>query len=73
MNVFDGATTILGILVGAYVAGVTNQFQVIGSSLGATIAMGLSGFAGAYMTEEAERTNLRLEHVKIYIKLNVLL
>jgi len=56
MNTFDGATTILGIVVGAYVAGITNEFWVIWSGLGATLAMGLSGFAGAYMTEEAERT-----------------
>jgi len=56
MNAFDGATTILGIVIGAYVAEITNQFWVIWSGLGATIAMGLSGFAGAYMTEEAERT-----------------
>jgi len=56
MNAFDGATTILGIVIGAYVAEITNQFWVIWSGLGATIAMGMSGFAGAYMTEEAERT-----------------
>jgi len=56
MNAFDGATTILGIVIGAYVAEITNQFWIIWSGLGATIAMGLSGFAGAYMTEEAERT-----------------
>jgi len=54
MNAFDGATTILGIVVGAYVAGITNEFWVIWSGLGATLAMGLSGFAGAYMTENAE-------------------
>ena len=54
MNAFDGATTILGIVVGAYVAGITNEFWVIWSGLGAALAMGLSGFAGAYMTEEAE-------------------
>lgn len=55
MNAFDGATTILGIVIGAYVAGITNEFWVIWSGLGATLAMGLSGFVGAYMTEEAER------------------
>jgi predicted membrane protein (TIGR00267 family) len=55
MNALDGATTILGIVVGAYVAGITNEFWVIWSGLGATLAMGLSGFAGAYMAEEAER------------------
>ncbi|MCK4434143.1 VIT1/CCC1 transporter family protein, partial [Candidatus Bathyarchaeota archaeon] len=55
MNAFDGATTILGIVVGAYVAEITSESLVILSGLGATLAMGLSGFAGAYMTEEAER------------------
>lgn len=55
MNAFDGATTILGIVIGAYAAGITNEFWVIWSGLGVSLAMGLSGFAGAYMTEEAER------------------
>lgn len=55
MNAFDGATTILGIVIGAYVAEITSEFLVIWSGLGATLAMGLSGFVGAYMTEEAER------------------
>ena len=55
MNAFDGATTILGIVIGAYVAGITSEFWVVWSGLGATLAMSLSGFAGAYMTEEAER------------------
>jgi len=55
MNAFDGATTVLGIVVGAYVAEITNQLWIISSGLGAALAMGLSGFAGAYMTEEAER------------------
>jgi len=58
MNAFDGATTILGIVAGAYVVGITNEtrFWVIWSGLGATLAMSLSGFVGAYMTEEAELT-----------------
>ena len=55
MNAFDGATTILGIVIGAYVAEITSELLVIWSGLGATLAMGLSGFVGAYMTEEAER------------------
>lgn len=29
MNAFDGATTILGIVVGAYVAEITNELWVI--------------------------------------------
>jgi predicted membrane protein (TIGR00267 family) len=57
MNAFDGATTILGIVIGAYVAEVTNEFWIVWPSLGATFAMSLSGFVGAYMTEEAERAS----------------
>lgn len=56
MNAFDGAMTVLGIVVGAYVYGTEDPFLVISAGLGASLAMGLSGFAGAYMTEEAERT-----------------
>ncbi|HDQ06673.1 MAG TPA: hypothetical protein ENN36_08145 [Candidatus Bathyarchaeota archaeon] len=54
MNAFDGATTVLGVVVGAYVAGIPNELWVIWSGFGATLAMGLSGFAGSYMAEEAE-------------------
>jgi predicted membrane protein (TIGR00267 family) len=56
MNAFDGATTVLGVVVGAYVAGIPNELWIIWSGLGATLAMGLSGFAGSYMAEEAEGT-----------------
>ena len=55
MNAFDGATTVLGIVIGAYAAEITNELWVIWSGLGVSLAMGLSGFVGAYMTEEAER------------------
>lgn len=54
MNAFDGATTVLGVVVGAYVAGIPNEFWIIWSGLGVTLAMGLSGFTGSYMAEEAE-------------------
>ena len=64
MNAFDGATTVLGIVIGAYVAGITNEFWVIWSGLGATLAIGLSGFAGAYMTEEAERAIYRVNKAR---------
>jgi predicted membrane protein (TIGR00267 family) len=56
MNAFDGAMTSLGIVVGAYVAGDPEPFFIISAGLGASLAMGLSGFVGAYVTEEAERT-----------------
>jgi len=54
MNAFDGATTVLGVVVGAYAAGINNESWVVLSGLGATLAMGMSGFAGSYLAEEAE-------------------
>jgi len=55
MNGFDGAMIILGIVIGAYLAGTSNPIWIITTGLGASVAMGLSGFYGAYATEEAER------------------
>ena len=56
MNAFDGTTTILGIVAGASVAGITDEYWIVWPGLGAALAMSLSGFVGVYMTEEAERT-----------------
>lgn len=56
MNAFDGALTMLGVVIGAYVSGVINQPTVIISAgIAGSIAMGASGVSGAYMTEKAER------------------
>ncbi|MGP3667034.1 MAG: hypothetical protein ACKD6N_01165 [Candidatus Bathyarchaeota archaeon] len=55
LNAFDGALSILGMVVGEYVVGVKNPSIIIGSCLGACLAMSLSGFFGAYMSEKAER------------------
>ena len=57
MNAFDGALTMLGVVIGAYISGVINQPTVIISAgIAGSIAMGASGISGAYMTEKAERT-----------------
>jgi predicted membrane protein (TIGR00267 family) len=56
MNAFDGALTMLGVVVGAAVAGVENSITIISAGLAGSIAMGASGMSGAYMTEKAERT-----------------
>ena len=57
MNAFDGALTMLGVVIGAYVSGVINHPTVIISAgVAGSIAMGASGVSGAYMTEKAERT-----------------
>ncbi len=56
MNAFDGALTMLGVVIGAYIAGVINESMIIISAgIAGSIAMGASGMSGAYMTEKAER------------------
>ncbi len=54
-NGFDGSMTLLGIIVGSWVVGVSRPEIVVTAGLGACLAMGLSGIFGAYMTEKAER------------------
>ncbi len=64
MNAFDGALTILGIVVGFVISGEEHPRIVLTSGAGASLAMGISGAVGAYMAEIAERRQeLReLEH-----------
>ncbi len=54
MNTFDGVITILGVITGSYATGASPQF-IIGAGMGAGLAMGISGFTGAYLVEKAER------------------
>jgi predicted membrane protein (TIGR00267 family) len=56
MNAFDGSLTMLGIILGTYLAQVHDARVVIGAGVGASLAMGMSGFFGTYLTERAERT-----------------
>ena len=58
MNAFDGALTMLGVILGAVMAGATNERIIIGAGVSASFAMGISGFVGAFMTERAERERL---------------
>lgn len=55
MNSYDGAMTMLGVILGAYASGVSDPRFVIGAGLGASFAMGVSGLSGAFETERAER------------------
>jgi len=55
MNAFDGALTMLGVVIGAYIAGQLNSIVVISAGIAGSIAMGASGMSGAYMAEKAER------------------
>ena len=57
MNAFDGALTMLGVVIGAAISGnLQNSNIIISAGIAGSIAMGTSGMSGAYMTEKAERT-----------------
>ena len=55
MNAFDGALTMLGFIIGYFATGGRDVKAVLGAGTSACIAMGLSGFVGALITEKAER------------------
>jgi predicted membrane protein (TIGR00267 family) len=55
MNAFDGVLTIIGVLMGNYTAHVRDATVVIVTGFSTSIAMGVSGLWGAYLTESAER------------------
>ena len=56
MNAFDGALTMLGVVTGSYLSGITDSSIIIAAGVAGAMAMGISGVSGAYMTESAERT-----------------
>jgi predicted membrane protein (TIGR00267 family) len=55
MNAFDGALTMLGVVIGASMAHVPQPSIIIAAGISGSFAMGISGFSGAYMAESAER------------------
>jgi predicted membrane protein (TIGR00267 family) len=55
MNAFDGVLTTIGVLMGNYLAGVRDAAIPIRTGIATSIAMGVSGLWGAYLTETAER------------------
>ena len=55
MNAFDGVLTIIGVLMGNLTAGVQDARIVTTTGLATSVAMGVSGLWGAYLTEAAER------------------
>lgn len=68
MNAFDGTLAILGIIIGTYLAIGINQRVIIGSSIGACIAMGISGFTGTFLTETAERKRSMMKMENLMLK-----
>ena len=55
VNGFDGALTMLGLIVGFLVSDSTDLLLIINACLGASIALGMSGVSSAYVSESAER------------------
>ena len=56
MNAFDGVLTSLGIVTGAYFGGVTDPSSLVVVIASASLSLGVSGFYGSYLSEQAERT-----------------
>lgn len=54
-NGFDGALTIMGMLTGFYISGMTDLSVALSACLGATTALFISGISSAYLSEKAER------------------
>ncbi len=55
VNGFDGALTMLGLILGFLLSGGSDLTVVINVCLGAAIALGMSGLSSAYVSEAAER------------------
>lgn len=55
VNGFDGALTMLGLILGFLVSGAIDLSVIINVCLGAAIALGVSGVSSAYVSEVAER------------------
>jgi len=55
MNGFDGILTMFGITLGMFIEKVDSPSIIVSSGIGASIAIGISGFWIAFLTEEAEQ------------------
>ena len=67
VNGFDGALTMLGLVIGFEVSGSGDLQVIINACLGAAIARGMSGVSSAYVSEVAERKRVlgKLEQAMI--------
>jgi len=54
VNGFDGALTMLGLIMGFVLSSSANLSVIINACLGAAIALGVSGASSAYVSEQAE-------------------
>lgn len=67
VNGFDGALTMLGLIIGFLVSAPADLSVIINACLGAAIALGMSGLSSAYISEAAERRHAlgRLEEAMV--------
>ena len=55
VNGFDGALTMLGLIIGFMVSSTTDLAVIVNACLAAAIALGMSGIGSAWVSEVAER------------------
>ena len=55
VNGFDGALTMLGLIIGFLISSPEDLSVIVNVCLGAAIALGMSGLSSAYISEYAER------------------
>ena len=55
VNGFDGALTMLGMIIGFMITATSDMNIIINACLSAAIALGMSGLSSAYVSELAER------------------
>lgn len=55
VNGFDGALTMLGMIVGFYLSGTEDLNVIVGACVGAAVALAVSGVSSAYISEAAEK------------------
>ncbi len=55
VNGFDGALTMLGLVIGFLVSTPASLTVILNACMGAAIALGMSGVSSAYISESAER------------------
>ena len=60
-NGFDGTLTSIGVVIGAYLGGVTDGLTIVGIGLGAAVGLGTSGVWSVWEIERAETSRQRTE------------
>ena len=61
VNGYDGALTMLGLIMGFYVSDKVELNVIITTCLAAALALGMSGISSAYISEAAERRRMLTE------------